>query len=469
MSLRLGIATYSEKAEPIPDDEPEGMPPDDEYSPFPALPIAPTQQEGSLMNQAPAPTTGTSLPVESIVFVKELYPRLREDDSAIERYRAAIEKLPPITTARGHVLVDGFHRWQAYRREGLAEIPCVDLGNLTDAEILRESITRNAAHGQQLSGKDKQRLAGLYWSRLQHLDNGERAREIAELLSVSERSVQGWTKDARQAERAEQQQQAWNLWLECASYREIGDSLKIDHKTVADWCGEFMKSCGNSPPDSQQHFDIWQFHTAATDAGTESYFGKIPPQVLENLLWLYTEPGQIVFDPFAGGGTTIDVAKRMGRRVWSSDLRPSTPTLPIHQHDILTGWPKDAPSKVDLVFLDPPYWKQAAGKYSDLPNDLGNMKLEDFADAWAAVLDACIPHVAAGGYLAFIISPSVDGEHVIDHAFAMAAQAVSAGLRIHRRVIVPYNTQQATGQQVTWAREKKQLLKLYRDLVVMKP
>jgi len=34
------------------------------------------------------------------------------------------------------------------------------------------------------------------------------------------------------------------------------------------------------------------------------------------LLWLYTEPGDIVVDPFAGGGTTIDVPKAM---VWASD------------------------------------------------------------------------------------------------------------------------------------------------------
>jgi hypothetical protein len=36
-----------------------------------------------------------------------------------------------------------------------------------------------------------------------------------------------------------------------------------------------------------------------------------------------------------------------------------------------------------------------------------------------------------------------------------------------RRIIAPYNTQQATGQQVTWARENKKLLKLYRDIFVL--
>jgi hypothetical protein len=37
---------------------------------------------------------------------------------------------------------------------------------------------------------------------------------------------------------------------------------------------------------------VWQFHTADKDAGAQSYFGAAPPQVLENLLWFYTEPGQ---------------------------------------------------------------------------------------------------------------------------------------------------------------------------------
>src|SRR5207249_2871598 len=100
-------------------------------------------------------------------------------------------------------------------------------------------------------------------------------------------------------------------------------------------------------------------------AGESSYFGKTPEQVVENLLWLYTELGEIVFDPMVGSGTTIDVAKRMGRRVWASDWKPHTPTLPIHQHDITTGWPEGAPSKVDFIFLDPPYWQPPTGKHSD--------------------------------------------------------------------------------------------------------
>jgi hypothetical protein len=64
------------------------------------------------------PALTITVAIDSITFVKALYPPLREDGATIERYRTAIDLLPPIVIAREHVLVDGFHRLQAYRREG---------------------------------------------------------------------------------------------------------------------------------------------------------------------------------------------------------------------------------------------------------------------------------------------------------------------------------------------------------------
>jgi DNA-binding transcriptional regulator YiaG len=405
-----------------------------------------------------------SVAVDSVQFVKELYPRLREDESAIERYRHAVDLLPPIVVARGRVLVDGFHRLQAHRRELREMIVVEDLGNLTDAEIRRESITRNATHGHQLSQADKRRLAGMLFRDFAALRNGERISEIAQLLSVSTRSVESWTQDARTTEKAEQQARAWDLWLDCWEQKTIATEIGVSEATISEWF-EKRRSAETEPPESRQHFDVWNF--AASDS-VGGVFGRMPPQVAENLLWLFTEPGHIVVDPFAGGGTTIDVAKRMGRRVWASDLHPSTPTLPIHAHDITAGWPSEAPTRADLILLDPPYWQQAKGRYSSDANDMGNLDLDGFRSAWDRVLSICKPHVRQGGFVAFIVSPSVvDDGSVIDHGFEMYTAAKRVGLHHVRRIVVPYTTQQANGQQVTWAREHRQLLKLYRDLVVM--
>jgi hypothetical protein len=411
-----------------------------------------------------ATAAALTLPPDDVEWVRELYPRLREDDAAIERYRAALDRLPPIVVARGRILVDGFHRWQAHRREGAETIVAIDLGDLTDVEIVKESVRRNASHGRQLDAGDKRRMADrLYRQGVRDTD------ELVDLLSITASTVETYLRDARRDEKAEQKARAWDLWLDCQSTREIEAATSIPRATVDGWVSEKRTDPEfGHPPESRQHFDVWSFQVAA---GESSYFGTMPEQVVENLLWLYTEPGEIVVDPFAGGGTTIDVAKRMGRRVWASDRKPHTPMLPIHEHDIATGWPPDAPAKAKLILLDPPYWKQAAGRYSDDPADLGNMSLDDFVAAWGRVVAACSGHLADGGRLAYIVSPAEDREadRVVDLALLMLDACHAAGLSVERRIIVPYQTQQATGQQVEWAREHKRLLKLYRDLVVLRP
>ena len=411
-------------------------------------------------------TRTVAVNVSDVEFVKELYPRLREDDAAIERYRAALDRLPPIVVARGRVLVDGFHRWQAYRREGVDEIQAVDLGDLTDTEILRESVKRNATHGHQLSSKDKAKMADLLWR------GGTRdSADLCDLLSITESTLDTYLRDAKRDEKAEQQAKAWDLWLDCWTQEAIAEAVDATQQTISNW----LQKSGSDPgfctaPESRQHFDVWQFPPARDNsAGSTSYFGVLPPQVVENLLWFWTEPGDIVFDPFAGSGTTIDVAKRMGRRVFASDRKPSTPTLPIHEWDITDGWPDDAPAKADLILLDPPYWQQAAGKYSEDAADLGNMERDGFSDAWAAIVKTCTDHLADGGRIAYIISPTqLEDGSVVDHATEMLAPFRDAGMAVDRRIIVPYSTQQATGQQVEWARDKKRMLKLYRDLVVLR-
>lgn len=213
-----------------------------------------------------------------------------------------------------------------------------------------------------------------------------------------------------------------------------------------------------------QHFDIWQFQNADDES---DYFGKLPRQIAENLLWFFTDPDQLIVDPFAGGGIMIDVAEAMGRRIWASDLSPSRPA--IYQHDITTGWPENGPDQADLIFLDPPYWQQAKGRYSENVADLGNLSVDQFEQAIDQVIDASSRHLSPNGRIAYIISPTqLDDGIVIDHATDFLSLCWAHNLVVERRIIVPYQTQQATGQQVQWARDNRRLLKLYRDLVILR-
>jgi DNA modification methylase len=46
------------------------------------------------------------------------------------------------------------------------------------------------------------------------------------------------------------------------------------------------------------------------------------PELVEAFLAEYTQPGDLVFDPFAGYGTTLAVAERMGRRALGLEILP---------------------------------------------------------------------------------------------------------------------------------------------------
>lgn len=409
--------------------------------------------------------------VSDIRYVAELYPRLKPSDEVIERYIAAIDQLPPIAVARDGILVDGFHRWQAHLRSGVDEIAVEHLGDLSDAEIMREAYRRNATHGHQLSTPDKKRAADHLYRTLPG-DADERVADIADLLGLTESTAKKYVADARQDEKKALQAKAWDMHLDCMTQQAIADALGVTQKTVSNWLENLgQRSDFSNPPASRQHFDVWSFGSDK-DSDT-TYFGRMPEQIVENLLWLYTDPGDVVIDLFAGSGTTIEVGKRMGRRVWASDRASFAkyPTLPINEHDATAGWPTDAPSKAKLVILDPPYWVQAKGRYSEDADDLGNKETwHEFITAWGKVVASVKDHAER---VAFIVSPAQVGGlsdgHVIDLAYDMAGEAILSGnYTIERRIIVTYSTQQATGQQVDAAREHRKLLKLYRDLVILR-
>ncbi len=111
------------------------------------------------------------------------------------------------------------------------------------------------------------------------------------------------------------------------------------------------------------------------DEISRDYPSRIPGQILMNLLYYYTQPGDLVIDPFAGSGTNYNVIKMAetepdmklirGRRILCYDINLVRPY--IRKHDITRGYPdikmhfeEDYPNVeyrgVKLIFFDPPYW-----------------------------------------------------------------------------------------------------------------
>jgi len=61
------------------------------------------------------------------------------------------------------------------------------------------------------------------------------------------------------------------------------------------------------------------------DMRLKDHPGRIPGQAIINLLLWLTNPSDVVVDPMAGGGTTIDVCRYLLRRYYCYDIDPRRP------------------------------------------------------------------------------------------------------------------------------------------------
>jgi len=418
-----------------------------------------------------AASTLQSIGVDDVVFRDDLYPRIEHDAALVQKYAANLDVLPPIEVNQHNELIDGWHRWKAHRKAKRDTVPATVTETASEAEFLALACRRNATAGKQLEDRDKKKMA----IRLYNGGEGITKPEIADTLSVTERTVTGYLKDIEDQLQAEREETMFAMWLACCSHAEIAEAVRLDRTTVTkelqDMCEteelpkSIISAISHDTDFDHQIYSVWNFGKATNEV---RHFGNIPPEIVDNLLFYYTKPFDVVFDPFGGGGSTIDVCRKRHRRYYVSDLNPiEEREHDIRQHDITTGLPKNMPVP-DFVFLDPPYWKQAEGKYSDDETDLGNVELDDFLDTIGGIaqkLKRKWTSAKRSGKLALIIGPWKQDGDEIDLAFLCHAR-IAKYLTPVKRIIVPYSTQVHGGAFVKQAKEKRELLYLFRDLIV---
>jgi len=67
--------------------------------------------------------------------------------------------------------------------------------------------------------------------------------------------------------------------------------------------------------------DVWVIPTVGGRGGRKpEHPATFPPEIPARLILLFTEPGELVLDPFGGSMTTCLVAKRLGRRAIGVDI-----------------------------------------------------------------------------------------------------------------------------------------------------
>lgn len=394
--------------------------------------------------------------INEVVYRDDLYPRFEANQALIQKYANSIEHLPPIKINQNNILIDGYHRWKAHQLDGRSEIEAEVIQTVSEKELKRMAYQLNSNHGLQLSNDEKRKYA------IEMI--GEMSvQALADVLSVGESTIKRWTETQRKALEEDRNRKIVELYLRAQYTQEIiGETFGVDKATISRLLqnaqmGEMQQDF--TPP----LYNIWNLQKQ--DNATDSHFGSFPLYFMKSLLYYHTQPWDIVFDPFAGGGTTVDACKEMLRRYYCTDriVKPGR-EKDIQQHDIKNGLPDGLP-KPDLVFLDPPYWKQAEGLYSDSPDDLGNMDLSNFYLG----IQKLLAEIAAKkiNKIALVIQPTQYKNNFVweDHIFKINSMLADK-YEIEMRYILPYSTQQYNAQMVEVAKEKNICLGLNRDLVI---
>jgi len=396
-----------------------------------------------------------------VVYRQDLYPRFELRQDYIQKYAHSIEHLPPIILSQANILIDGYHRLKAHQLAGIEEIEVEILQVESEKELKKLAYKYNAAHGIQLTDDEKRKYAV---EMAEEMTN----EELGLILSVDQSTVSRWTKNKREDMEAERNRKITQLYLRAWNTQQgIAKELGVAQQTVSNVIDStknvHLQDFGKTF--KPYVYNIWNIQK---QDNAMARFGAFPQVFMENLLHYHTEPLDIVYDPFAGGGTTVDACKKLLRRYYCTDrVIVAGREDDIREHDIRKGVPDELP-KPGMVFLDPPYSLLAKGEYSQDSEDLGNMEVDSFFDEFHSFINDLLKKKRPGR-IAYVIRPfwnTANGDWKWIDPMLEFYRMVSGSYDIECRYVMPYSTEQYNGLWVNRAKESQKCLILNRELTV---
>jgi cell division protein FtsB len=180
---------------------------------------------------------------------------------------------------------------------------------------------------------------------------------------------------------------------------------------------------------------VWPIEQPFRYAGNPDWEESTPAQVVEQIVAHWSGEGNVVLDPMAGSGTTVDVCKIMNRQAWCSDLSPRHEAVEVM--DAASLEIKDG--DVDLVFVHPPIpvlVKKDVDPDSERETNLGKLDRPNYRVVFGSILSEIKRVLRPNGYFA-VYAQEFDcvqsgyfdfarflSEEIVRHGFIEVARAV---------------------------------------------
>ena len=162
-----------------------------------------------------------------------------------------------------------------------------------------------------------------------------------------------------------------------------------------------------------QFFSVWD--TPERDPygwSIESIHGNCPVEIPRQCIFRFSKEGEVVLDPFVGGGTTLVACARMKRRGIGVEINPKIAEIArknisqqslepdvnewIGKQKVIVGDARNLKEanidneSVDLVFAHPPYWNliNFSQEYGEVKGDLSTVDpLDEYLDGMKKALN----------------------------------------------------------------------------------
>jgi ParB family chromosome partitioning protein len=397
-----------------------------------------------------------------------------ESDDLVESVRRQGILVPLVVTPAGPEdweVISGHRRLASARQIGLSEVPCEPrtfaLAEEKDRAVLDYNRQRRKTFSQLMREADaleilegsralSRRNANLQQNRPDRRNSDDRSGRTDEIIA---RALGLGGKDVYRQARAVWQAARTGDVRATSGVALIERGEKTIHSAYKDLRRRDRFTTGFRPTP----YDVWAFrHDRAFGV---PHPGSIPPAIVAHALYYFTEPGGLVVDPMAGGGTTLDVCAAMGRRCLAFDIDPVRDD--ITRLDVRDGFP-DTSLNCDLIFCDPPYHTMLARHYA--PEGVSLAPLSVWVDFLGNFTRMAFSALRPGGHLALLLANQTEkdlpaGHGYLDHTFLGYQAILAAGFLPQRRISCPMAGAYLP-QHVQRARRDGRMLGQVRDLLV---
>jgi len=475
--------------------------------------------------------------IDDLTWDESIYPRAGTSPQTIDAYAEALDAgaaFPPIKVQRvfnyadgqtATIVLDGKHRCKAFQEKGIQEIQAIEWQDQpldfqeNKTALLLESARSNISHGDRLTTKDKKQVA-----RDIALSDPEchfREMDLAEQLGVSQQTINLWISDIRARQRTSREAIILRLTRLGWTQGKMAEKVGLSQNRVSEIIGntnigniDTLLSQGHDMEYIARHFqmdlplawalrlsgktdqekfkalgwglrtwDQWYFNECDERFG-DDWPGRIPAQLIAHTLFYYTQPGDLVLDPMAGGAVVPDTCLLFERKCRAFDLaaprekQARRPEIEYHYWEPATDtWP--AAGKPDLIFMDPPYYTKKKKAYQEKASmetpSISSFSRTEYKDFFKDFFTLAHKNTKSATTLAFLNADWYDfestpaAEEVPENAitlFDYQQLLTQTGWKILRRIECPLSTERLSGNLVQNMQDQRILGTVGRTLLI---